>query len=228
MATAITGMAAAAAPALHFAPLTKQHLGEASHLLADAFHHDPFVSMMFPNEWIRSKAMPLAQRAALLQSIAAGGAIGAFEGERLVGAAVTFPYGKYPLDAKTFARGVPSYLGAGLLNAHHLPRMIGEDRLATKYKPTAPHLYVELVGVKPGEQGKGIGSKLLGHVLDAADAAGHPAFLETSNPKNVKLYERLGFDVTSSYTSRGVTNWQFWREPKAAGAAAAPAAAVPA
>jgi ribosomal protein S18 acetylase RimI-like enzyme len=58
-----------------------------------------------------------------------------------------------------------------------------------------PHWYLAMIGVDPVHQGRGLGSALLKHGLAACDAEGLPAYLESSNPKNVPLYERHGFEV---------------------------------
>jgi ribosomal protein S18 acetylase RimI-like enzyme len=44
-------------------------------------------------------------------------------------------------------------------------------------------------------QGRGLGSALLKAGLARCDAEGAAAYLESSNPKNVPLYERHGFEV---------------------------------
>jgi ribosomal protein S18 acetylase RimI-like enzyme len=60
---------------------------------------------------------------------------------------------------------------------------------------TEPHWYLPLIGVDPAQQGRGYGSALLRHALAACDSAGLPAYLESSNPRNVPLYERHGFEI---------------------------------
>ena len=55
------------------------------------------------------------------------------------------------------------------------------------------HWYVMVVGVAPEKQGKGIGRALLQPIIERADTAGQPCYLETAQPANVGLYERLGF-----------------------------------
>lgn len=61
--------------------------------------------------------------------------------------------------------------------------------------PEAPHWYLPLIGVDPSRQGQGLGSALLKAGLARCDQDGLPAYLESSNPKNVPLYERHGFEV---------------------------------
>lgn len=63
-----------------------------------------------------------------------------------------------------------------------------------RYHPTSPHWYLWMIGVDPRRQGLGLGSALLKHTLAKVDAAGADAYLESSNPKNVPLYERFGFE----------------------------------
>jgi ribosomal protein S18 acetylase RimI-like enzyme len=64
-----------------------------------------------------------------------------------------------------------------------------------KYHPTEPHWYLPLIGVDPSQQGNGVGSALMKHALEIVDRDHMPAYLESSNPKNVSLYERHGFEV---------------------------------
>ena len=61
--------------------------------------------------------------------------------------------------------------------------------------PHEPHWYLWMIGVEPGRQGRGFGSALLAHTLRQVDAEGAVAYLESSDPKNVPLYERHGFEV---------------------------------
>ena len=63
------------------------------------------------------------------------------------------------------------------------------------YHPHEPHWYLPLLGVDPTRQGQGVGSALLAHAGALCDQAGQLAYLESSNPANVPLYERHGFEV---------------------------------
>ncbi len=60
---------------------------------------------------------------------------------------------------------------------------------------TDPHWYVMVLGVAPAFQGQGYGRALLQPMLDRAELEGVPCYLETTQPKNVSFYRRLGFDV---------------------------------
>ena len=71
------------------------------------------------------------------------------------------------------------------------------DQMAA-FHPKEPHWYLPMIGVETRSQGKGIGAKLMRHALERADADGLPAYLESSNPRNISLYERFGFAVVGT------------------------------
>jgi ribosomal protein S18 acetylase RimI-like enzyme len=62
------------------------------------------------------------------------------------------------------------------------------------YHPAEPHWYLPLIGVDPAHQGKGLGAALLKLALDQCDRDRVPAYLESSNPRNISLYKRHGFE----------------------------------
>lgn len=72
-----------------------------------------------------------------------------------------------------------------------------------KYHPQEPHWYLGMIGVDPFAQGKGLGFELICHNLKHIDKAGLPTYLESSNPRNVALYERLGFVVLDTLNLGG-------------------------
>lgn len=61
--------------------------------------------------------------------------------------------------------------------------------------PHEPHWYLAMIGADPCRQGRGLGSAVLKEGLRRCDADGLPAYLESSNPANIPLYERHGFEV---------------------------------
>jgi len=77
---------------------------------------------------------------------------------------------------------------------------IGEDLLealgqAAEYHPDGEHWYLPLIGVDPSYRGRGYGGALMAHALQLCDQGHSPAYLESSNPRNISLYERHGFEV---------------------------------
>ncbi len=64
-----------------------------------------------------------------------------------------------------------------------------------RYHPREPHWYLPFIGVDPSHQGKGHGAALMQHALIPCDRDHTLAYLESSNPKNIPLYERHGFEL---------------------------------
>ena len=79
--------------------------------------------------------------------------------------------------------------------------------------PTNQHWHLGPVGVLPSHQGKGIGTKLLSRFCQEVDACLSPAYLETDSDKNVRFYERFGFEVVKETEILGVKNRYMWRPP---------------
>ncbi|MBM3525579.1 MAG: GNAT family N-acetyltransferase [Alphaproteobacteria bacterium] len=81
--------------------------------------------------------------------------------------------------------------------------------------PPQPYFYLSTVGVDAADQGRGLGQTLLAPVLDRCDHDGLGAYLESSNPRNVAFYERLGFEtVFHAPIDDGVALEGMWRAPK--------------
>lgn len=63
------------------------------------------------------------------------------------------------------------------------------------FHPHEPHWYLPLIGVDPARHGQRLGNKLLTHALARCDADRLPAYLESSNPRNLGFYQRHGFEA---------------------------------
>ena len=64
-----------------------------------------------------------------------------------------------------------------------------------RYHPSEPHWYLLIMGVDPHQEGKGFGSALLQYALIQIDRDSKLAYLESSNRRNIPLYERYGFEL---------------------------------
>jgi GNAT superfamily N-acetyltransferase len=63
-----------------------------------------------------------------------------------------------------------------------------------QYHPQRPHWYLPFVGVEPMQQNRGLGATVLWPILQRCDRERLPAYLESTNPRNIPFYERLGFE----------------------------------
>lgn len=153
--------------------------------LTTAFASDPFTRWVFadPAQYLALFGLALRHMGGL------GGADGAgFVAAGGKGAALWLKPGTGPdMDA----------LGAALADLampEDAPEVFGQMAM---HHPEVPHWYLPFVGVDPAAQGQGVGSALLAASLAMVDAEGMPAYLESTNPRNVPLYERFGFRVTA-------------------------------
>ena len=131
------------------------------------------------------------------------------------GGALWLPPGKYPPSAWQQLCLLPGFSRIfGLLRT---PGALRDLNCMEKMHPKEkPHWYLAFLGVRPSEQGKGLGSALIRPVLSRCDAERAPAYLETSNERNLSLYQRHGFKVVRECDiPNGPHFWGMWREPQA-------------
>jgi ribosomal protein S18 acetylase RimI-like enzyme len=72
-----------------------------------------------------------------------------------------------------------------------------------KNHPHDAHYYLAFVAVAPRLQGLGLGGAMLETSVKRIDEAKAAAYLENSNPKNTRLYERMGFVAKKSISPPG-------------------------
>jgi ribosomal protein S18 acetylase RimI-like enzyme len=167
---------------------------EAADVLARAFHDDPVFSWMLPVEDTRNRRLRRYFVSELRrESLRHGGVEVARDSGRIAGIAAWFPPGTW---SGTQVGALPGYLRA-------FGRRIG---VCARYASVAvrahpreqPHWYLAMIGVDPSRKGSGVGAALLRSRLERCDEDGIAAYLESSNPQNVPLYEHFGFQVTST------------------------------
>jgi len=82
--------------------------------------------------------------------------------------------------------------------------------------PREPHYYLQFLGCRQQEQGRGYGAALLREGTRICDERGMPAYLESSNISNLPLYQRHGFEVRAAQAvaKNGPMVWFMWREAR--------------
>ena len=154
--------------------------------LGAAFVSDPLVRWMFPEPHRYLTYFPQ------VLTHFAGGALKHASAYRTAGfeaAALWLPPGVHPDDEA---------LGAVMQEGVEGP-LLEEvfaffEQVSTSHPPE-DHWYLPVIGVDPVRQGQGYGSALLTATLQVIDRDHAVAYLESSNPRNVPLYERFGFEV---------------------------------
>ncbi len=154
-----------------------------------AFSADPAARWSYPDADRYLTHFPAIVRALGGGAFAHGTAchIGGF-----AGAALWLPPGVHPDEAALVAALKGSVPGERQAGVFAVFEQMG------RYHPAEPHWYLPLIGVDPIHQRKGYGSALLNHVLLQCDRDRTPAYLESSNPANISLYERYGFRVLAT------------------------------
>jgi len=151
-----------------------------------AFAADPMARWAFPDPATYLSVMPEIAGAFGGNGFAHGTAH-LVEGG--LGAAMWLPPGVTPDDQRLAA-----------LTEEHSPKERLGDMMQIfeqmdRYHPSEPCWYLPLIGVDPLYQGRGCGSALLRHALPRCDRDRVPAYLESSNPRNISLYQRHGFEI---------------------------------
>jgi ribosomal protein S18 acetylase RimI-like enzyme len=157
----------------------------AVHVIVLAFGADPMARWSFSDPAVYLEEFPPFVRAFGAPAFANGSADYVDGG---AGAALWLPPDTHP-DEETMgaiiARACPASIRADV--AEVMEQM-------ARHHPDEPHWYLPLIGVDPARQNQGHGSALLRHALARCDRDHLPAYLESTNPRNIPLYERHGFE----------------------------------
>ncbi len=196
-------------------PARPEETGAVAAVLAGAFEHDPvWGDWAFPDPHGRlERSLPFwefpARSALRFDGVATA--------PDLAAVALWIPPGvpELTLDEEpAFAEMLEQVLGPRAALVAAAFGVLGAER-----PHGVPHHYLSLLATDPGRRGGGVGMRLLAGTLDAVDAAGLPAYLESTNPANVDRYRSVGFERYGSFDlPEGPTVTTMWR-PARTGAA---------
>jgi ribosomal protein S18 acetylase RimI-like enzyme len=169
--------------------VSMEQRGVALNTIVAAFAADPLV------RWIFSQADIYLTHAAQLYGNFGGASFdsgAAFEIDNYAGVALWVPPGAD--DHSDEGGGISELLTRTVAEElrEEVGSVLGEMEA---YHPSEPCWYLPLIGVDPCHQGRGLGGQLMKYALAKCDEQGQPAYLESSNPANISLYERHGFEV---------------------------------
>jgi len=174
-------------PSIEIRAATSDEMPRAVAAIVAAFLTDPVARFAWPSPYDHLRAM----HSATLEF--AGGSFKhgtAYVSADLCGAALWLPPGVDPNGEaleKVFRETA---------RPEHLDDLLATFEKMGESHPNEPHWYLPLIGVDPNAQNKGLGWALMHHALARCDQDGVLAYLESSNPRNIPLYERHGFEVT--------------------------------
>jgi ribosomal protein S18 acetylase RimI-like enzyme len=180
--------------------------------LASAFQDDPVITWVIPDEGRRRALLPAFMEFRLRRLAFPHDETWTVEG----GAAAAVwipPPGRWQMPLLQQLRLLPPLVRFLGLRTPTVLR--GLDRMERLHPHDPAHWYLFILGTEPAVQGRGLASALLSHMLARIDASGLPAYLESSNERNIALYARHGFAVTGETAiPGGPTIWPMWREPR--------------
>lgn len=157
-----------------------------------AFANDPLTRFACPSADIYLKTMGEFMTAFGGRAFANGSAWVANEGQA---AALWLPPGIEP-DGDTMMA-----LLQQIVPPERLDDMAGVFDGMEEYHPHEEHWYLPIIGADPAFLGKGLGGALMKQACSRIDEDRLPAYLESSNPRNISLYERHGFEVIGEIRS---------------------------
>ena len=196
--------------------LTVSQIDLAAAVLARAFFDDPHQMHLIPDAERRARLSPGVYRGLVHYVFLCSDQVYTTPGT-VQGVAVWLPPGEsFMTIGRWFRTGL---LRAALrLSPREIRRALmaqsGESRVH-EARMQGPHWYLELLGVEPSCQGQGIGGRLIQPTLAQADADGLPCYLETGTEKNVRFYEKHGFEVIAEemLPGGGPRFWAMMRPP---------------
>lgn len=195
--------------------LERADLPRAAAVLARAFHDDPGVVWLLPNEgqrrrllyWNHGKLLELGMRRGRVYTTAGG----------VDGVAIWLPPERPIMGFLEAVRlgflALP--LKASPLQVIRFAAMLSLFEKLHQQDVPKRHWYLNVLGVEPERQGRGIGGRLIAPVLEEADRQGLPCYLETGKEINVTFYRKHGFDVVreGNLPLGGPRWWTMLREP---------------
>jgi ribosomal protein S18 acetylase RimI-like enzyme len=189
--------------------MTQADLSEVCEVIGQAFADNPSTLANVGGD--RIKARRVMQGAVRLAKFGRpwSYALVAVQGETIVGAlnAAEWPHCQLGMTEKI--KTAPTMLW---IMKSALPRAFTMMNKRESHDPSKPHWHIGPIGVRPQLQGIGIGKALLEAFLVTIDGVGSPVFLETDVDRNVQLYEKFGFVISSSEEIVGVDTRFMWRD----------------
>ncbi len=168
-------------------------------MLARAFHEYPTFRRLLPDAETRAKRLEGVMRFFLECGLLRGQVLA--PSSALEGIAVWFRASELGFGLGELIRAglVGALVGLGPAAACRFVRLGDAKRENRGRLLDGSEWFLDLIGVEPALARRGFARRLVSPQLARADQEGRACLLETSDPENVGIYARFGFDVVSSY-----------------------------
>ena len=169
---------------------------QAAAMLTRAFHDDPLLRAVLPEEdkrrkllsWLYDKVLRYCFLYGIVHTLPS-----------LEGAACWLPPGQTELTIGRILRSGLMGMPLRMRPAAYMRFSAYLDCSSEQRRQNSPdtYWYLWVLGVDPPHQGQGVGGKLIRPVLEQADASATACYLETEVERNLTFYERHGFRVVA-------------------------------
>ena len=194
--------------------LDKTHVKQAAGVLSRALQEDPVFTYCIPDAATRKAKSHYIFETLMRYCILHGEAY-ATSGFECVD--ICLPHHKVEMNLWNLVcnGGLSVLIHLGLASVLRL--LTVSKGMCTIHKQLAPypHKYGFLIGVEPSLQGQGYASPLLNYVFAKMDSEGVHRYLESTNEKNLALWEHYGFKVIKEYQipKTQIRIWAMLRKP---------------
>ena len=173
-------------------------------VLSDAFAHDPFMEWIFGRSAV-AESLPTwwgwlvanAPEGAEVWGTDDGGAAALWYPPRHAGD----PVPERVLDRADKGAAAPFVEMLTPLVGDRIGEILTLFAAGGEAHPPEPHWYLSALGTRRDRQGQGLGALLVHPMIDRCDDDGLGIYLESSNPRNIPFYHRLGFEVVGELST---------------------------
>ncbi|MFY0687953.1 MAG: GNAT family N-acetyltransferase [Cyclobacteriaceae bacterium] len=181
-------------------------------IIADSFARNPSVNWVIKQDERKSKRLLVFSAYAFETGM---GRKGMYISDAGNGVAICFKKNsKYNILKDLYWQARMAIQVVGLLR---VKAILDRESYLEKIRPSdGNYYYFWFFGVLTDERNQGDALDLKNELLAKADREKKSIFLETSVPKNMRVYQRYGFEIYHSWEveSEGITLWCMKREPK--------------
>jgi len=189
-------------------PLKREDISEASWMLSKAFIQTEFSSKVAGGTEEKHRRILETGFRSMLEK-KPGYVVTAQDDGKIVG---VLRMVEWPDCQNSIPRGLDKIL-ALIFARSAAQRLFRFRSIWSQHDLKRPHWHIDPLGVLPERQGQGIGSQLMTYFIEYVDKQNAEAYFETDQEKNVRFYERFGFQVIDKEPIFSVTNWFLHRPP---------------
>ena len=180
-------------------------------VLLAAFEKDPLMSYFFGDRY-QDLAPHTIRYMCNLANISDLFWIGAFLKNELQGIALIAPPEKVDRDNQKEIALLDEQL-ATAVGEQVIIKLEKYFQVKEASEPKQPHFYLDLLGVMPKSQGKGVGKAVIEalHKMSEESSQSSGVALDTENEYNLNFYQRLGYSVVKVTNLDAIKIWSMFR-----------------